>query len=146
MSDLESTPHLTLSQRFQAGFFGIFLMSFGMPFTLTPLLILPEAFGSGDIVMSIFITCFCIPFLLAGLAVQYFGFASLRVALFPNSARAQQAFNNPVSNNLNERSPQNPSLTHYNAPTSAEQRALKGEEQTLDKSENFWDNVSSNPP
>ena len=55
-------------------FFGLFLFFFGLPFTLTPFMIL----GDGVIdpaypFESLFIIVFTIPFLMAGLAVNFLG-------------------------------------------------------------------------
>tara|TARA_B100000214_G_C23862934_1_gene578954 strand:+ start:158 stop:526 length:369 start_codon:yes stop_codon:yes gene_type:complete len=55
-------------------FFGLFLFFFGLPFTLTPFMIL----GDGVIdpaypFESLFIIVFTIPFLMAGLALNFFG-------------------------------------------------------------------------
>ena len=84
-----------IEQRLGAALTGIFLMCFGMPFTLVPAMILPDVFSfSGDLFLTVFLFCFTIPFFLAGLAVQYAGFKALRVALFPNSKKAREAFGN----------------------------------------------------
>ena len=55
-------------------FFGLFLFFFGLPFTLTPFMIL----GDGVIdpaypFESLFIIVFTIPFLMAGIALNFFG-------------------------------------------------------------------------
>lgn len=57
---------------------GVFLFFFGLPFTLAPFMILgdmrgPDA-GLGD---AIFLTAFSVPFLLAGLLVQFLGLGSI---------------------------------------------------------------------
>ena len=55
-------------------FFGLFLFFFGLPFTLTPFMIL--SFGAIDPdypFESLFMIVFTIPFLMAGLLVQFFG-------------------------------------------------------------------------
>tara|TARA_Y100000768_G_C23799102_1_gene596266 strand:+ start:162 stop:599 length:438 start_codon:yes stop_codon:yes gene_type:complete len=140
MNESTTLNEFPAGQRIGAGFFGIFLMCFGMPFTLTPLLILPEALGVGDVFMSIFMICFCIPFLLAGLAVQYFGFTSLRVALFPNSIKAQKTLTNWSSDAADKPHSVNDAVNYFNSKSPAEQRletkTIEGE-----KSENFWDSV-----
>ena len=140
MNESTTLNEFPAGQRFGAGFFGVFLMCFGMPFTLTPLLILPEALGVGDVFLSIFMICFCIPFLLAGLAVQYFGFTSLRVALFPNSVKAQKTLNNISSNGTDKPQSVNDAVNYFNSKSPAEQRS---ETKKFDgeKTENFWDSV-----
>ena len=55
-------------------FFGLFLFFFGLPFTLVPFMIL--SFGAIDPdypFESLFMIVFTIPFLMAGLLVQFFG-------------------------------------------------------------------------
>ena len=140
MNESTTVNEFSAGQRFGAGFFGIFLMCFGMPFTLTPFLILPEALGVGDVFMSIFMICFCIPFLLAGLAVQYFGFTSLRVALFPNSIKVRKTLTNWSSDVVDKPQSVNDAVNYFNSKSPAEQRL---ETKTIDdeKSENFWDSV-----
>ena len=59
-------------------FFGLFLFFFGLPFTLTPFMIL----GDGVIdpaypFESLFIIVFTIPFLMAGLAVNFLGLSMI---------------------------------------------------------------------
>ncbi|MDP6188419.1 MAG: hypothetical protein QF699_03760, partial [Candidatus Poseidoniaceae archaeon] len=122
MNESDTVLEFSAGQRFGAGFFGIFMICFGMPFTLTPLLILPEVLGIGDVFMSIFMICFCIPFLLAGLAVQYFGFTSLRVALFPNSVKAQKALTNWGSDVADKPHSVNDAVSYFNSKSPAEQR------------------------
>ena len=73
------------TERLGAGITGLFLMCFGTPFTLVPFLILPDIMSANSIGPTIFALCFTIPFVIAGLAVQYAGYVSLRLALFPKS-------------------------------------------------------------
>ena len=56
-------------------FFGLFLFFFGLPFTLTPFLILDweGGFDPDYPFESLFMIVFTIPFLMAGLLVQFFG-------------------------------------------------------------------------
>ena len=55
-------------------FFGLFLFFFGLPFTLTPFMILSDGVIDPDYpAESLFMIVFTIPFLLAGLAVNFFG-------------------------------------------------------------------------
>ena len=53
---------------------GVFLFFFGLPFTLVPFMILGDMRGpDAGLSESIFLTAFSIPFLLAGLLVQFMG-------------------------------------------------------------------------
>ena len=63
-------------------FFGVFLFFFGLPFTLVPLML----FSWGEIdpdypFESLFMIIFSIPFLMAGLLVQFFGLSMIRGGL-----------------------------------------------------------------
>ena len=123
MNESDTVLEFSAGQRFGAGFFGIFMICFGMPFTLTPLLILPEALGIGDVFMSIFMICFCIPFLLAGLAVQYFGFTSLRAALFPNSVKARKTLTDWSSDVADKPLSASDAINYFNSESPASQRS-----------------------
>ena len=55
-------------------FFGLFLFFFGLPFTLTPFMILSDgAIDPSYPFESLFMIVFTIPFLMAGLALNFFG-------------------------------------------------------------------------
>ena len=55
-------------------FFGLFLFFFGLPFTLVPLMMLSWGEIDPDYPFeSLFMIIFSIPFLMAGLAVNFFG-------------------------------------------------------------------------
>ena len=63
-------------------FFGLFLFFFGLPFTLVPLMM----FSWGEIdpyypFESLLMIIFSIPFLMAGLLVQFFGLSMIRGGL-----------------------------------------------------------------
>ena len=63
-------------------FFGLFIFFFGLPFTLVPLMM----FSWGEIdpdypFESLFMIIFSIPFLMAGLLVQFFGLSMIRGGL-----------------------------------------------------------------
>ena len=63
-------------------FFGLFLFFFGLPFTLTPFMILSDVGIDPDYpVESLFMIVFTIPFLMAGLFVQFFGLSMIRGGL-----------------------------------------------------------------
>ena len=58
--------------------FGLFLFFFGLPFTLVPYMILGDMRGmDAGLSESIFLTAFSVPFLLAGLFVQFLGLGSI---------------------------------------------------------------------
>ena len=81
--DIGDTP----SGRIQGTIFGLFLLAFGMPFTLVPLLIFGD--GSMDIASfaGLFMVCFTLPFVGAGLFVQFIGFSIIRVGLNPHNKK-----------------------------------------------------------
>ena len=55
-------------------FFGLFLFFFGLPFTLAPFMILSDgAIDPSYPFESLFMIVFTIPFLMAGLAINFFG-------------------------------------------------------------------------
>ena len=58
--------------------FGVFLFFFGLPFTLAPFMILGEvSLGMDNLFESVFMIGFAIPFLLAGLGVQFIGLIAI---------------------------------------------------------------------
>jgi len=153
------------TERLGAGITGLFLMCFGTPFTLVPFLILPDIMSANSIGPTIFALCFTIPFVLAGLAVQYAGFVSLRLALFPNSEKALKAISSSSILGKDTRT-RKPSKYYYSSKTPAELRNEISEKEMAQKksvfvappttdrgesmntseveeqSNNFWDNVS----
>ena len=63
-------------------FFGLFLFFFGLPFTLVPLMMLSWGEFDPDYPFeSLFMIIFSIPFLMAGLLVQFFGLSMIRGGL-----------------------------------------------------------------
>tara|TARA_B100001113_G_scaffold180287_2_gene147579 strand:+ start:1549 stop:1929 length:381 start_codon:yes stop_codon:yes gene_type:complete len=81
-----------LSQRIAAMFFGLFLFCFGIPFTLTPFVIFGDE-GPGMHGIEILFLCgFTIPFLLAGLFVQYMGAKSFIVGFTGKVNQNQSIF------------------------------------------------------
>ena len=56
-------------ERVGAALSGVFLFFFGFPFTLVPFMILAEVYGE-SMMLNIFVLCFSLPFLCAGLLVQ----------------------------------------------------------------------------
>ena len=58
--------------------FGVILFFFGLPFTLSPFIILGEvSLGIDNLFESVFMIGFAIPFLLVGLGVQFIGLAAI---------------------------------------------------------------------
>ena len=59
-------------------FFGLLLFFFGLPFTLVPLMMLSDGIIDPDYPFeSLFMLIFSIPFLMAGLFVQFFGLSMI---------------------------------------------------------------------
>jgi len=59
-------------------FFGLFLFFFGLPFTLTPFMILSDGMIDPDYPFeSLFMIAFTMPFLIGGLFVQFFGLSMI---------------------------------------------------------------------
>ena len=144
MVDEHTNLEFPIGERAGASVLGIFLLCFGMPFTLVPVLILPVAFGD-SLFMSIFIVCFSIPFLLAGLFVQAYGMSSLWFALFPNSKFAQKVLKKRQLSDANVKSEmvlaniesmlQNVTNTEVQEPHN-----------TAKESTGFWDQVDTTKP
>ena len=68
--------------RIGSRFFGLFLFFFGLPFTLVPLMMLSWGVIDPDYPFeSLFMIIFSIPFLMAGLFVQFFGLSMIRGGL-----------------------------------------------------------------
>ena len=152
------------TERLGAGITGLFLMCFGTPFTLVPFLILPDIMSANSIGPTIFALCFTIPFVIAGLAVQYAGYVSLRLALFPNSEKALKAMNSSSILGKDTRT-RNSSKDYFSSKSPAELRNEIREKEMEQKksvfvtppstdrvepmiaseveeqSNNFWDNV-----
>ena len=69
-------------ERIMQMFFGLFLFFFGLPFTLAPFMILSDgAIDPAYPFESVFMIVFTIPFLMAGLAVNFFGLTIVRGGL-----------------------------------------------------------------
>lgn len=150
MDDGSSEDEFSEGQRLGAILMGIFLMSFGMPFTLVPTFIVPEAISSGSVLFGGFMLCFTLPFLIAGLAVQYAGFTAVRFAIFPKSEKAREAFENGTIFSSTKTSTRGESDDFYSSKTPAEKRAevhRKLEQLTQqepeEQSSNFWDNIDT---
>ena len=73
-------------ERIGSMFFGLFLFFFGLPFTLVPFMILGDGMLDPDYLFeSLFMIVFTIPFLMAGLGVQFFGLVMIKAG-FAESA------------------------------------------------------------
>lgn len=146
-------PEYSSEQRLGAVLMGIFLMCFGMPFTLVPMMIVPGSFGAGSVFVPMFLICFSIPFVLAGLAVQYAGLNALRFGLFPNSEKAREALKNGTmfastgeetdTSEVNGHQPA--TLAEKTSETLQHLEALTQHEPEP-QSTNFWDSVETKSP
>ena len=85
--------------------------------------------------LIIFMICFSIPFLLAGLTVQSFGIGAFRMALFPNSKFTQKQLEK-TNSNAEEREVSD----YYSSSSPSEQRREIMDDQ-IEKDGNFWDSV-----
>jgi hypothetical protein len=124
------------TQRLGSILSGIFLICFGMPFTLVPFLILPPIFGE-SVMLSIFVICFSLPFLFAGLMVQVGGCISLRMGLFPESDFTLKR--------LHKEHERTTSIDFLDEFHSAQSPAVKQEstpQTDIEKNGNFWDDVT----
>ena len=139
MLDEHKMIEFPTSQRLGTAASGLFLFCFGMPFTLAPFFILPNAFGEG-VMLIIFMICFSIPFLLAGLTVQSFGIGAFRMALFPNSKFTQKQLEK-TNSNAEEREVSD----YYSSSSPSEQRREIMDDQ-IEKDGNFWDSVKPEGP
>ena len=124
-------------QRLGAFLSGIFLICFGMPFTLVPFLILPVGFGE-SVMLSIFMICFYLPFLFAGLMVQLGGCISIRMALFPESKFTLKRLQKE-----RERTTSRDFLDEFHAAPSPSEISETAPQTEIANSGNFWDNVAS---
>tara|TARA_B110000444_G_scaffold254894_1_gene288191 strand:+ start:16994 stop:17410 length:417 start_codon:yes stop_codon:yes gene_type:complete len=125
------------TQRLGAVLSGIFLICFGMPFTLVPFLILPPIFGE-SVMLSIFMICFSLPFLFAGLMVQVGGCISLRMALFPESDFTLKRLHKE-----HERTTSRDFLDEFHTAPSPAEKQESTPQTDIEKSENFWDDVAN---
>lgn len=72
----------SLTNRIAPVFMGIFLFFFGLPFTLVPFMIfLDGAIDPSYPFAAIFMIAFTIPFLMAGLLVQFMGLSMIRTGI-----------------------------------------------------------------
>ena len=133
------------SGRIQGIIFGLFMLAFGMPFTLVPLFMFGD--GSMDIFSfaGVFMLCFTLPFVGAGLFVQYIGFSIIRVGLNPHSKKNTDRLSNILANQ-----PHDVHQEHWRTDRSVvadeldEINDLKEvDEDQSEQVENFWDTVKS---
>ena len=123
------------SARMMGALFGFFLMAFGMPFTFVPLLIF------GDVSMELvsfpglFMVLFTIPFVVAGLFVQFIGFSVIRLSIRPSDKKTIGRLNKALGN-------QSLDVYQESSRTGTPDVAVE-EEGPSDQGENFWDTVES---
>lgn len=88
----------SLSGRITGTLFGFFLLAFGMPFTFVPVLI----FGDGSIDLlsfgGLFMVLFTLPFVVAGLFVQFIGFSLIRLGIRPSDKKTIGRLNKALRN------------------------------------------------
>lgn len=122
--------------RIQGIFFGFFLLAFGMPFTFVPLLIFGD--GSTDLISfpGLFMVLFTIPFVVAGLFVQFIGFSMIRLCIWPDDEKNVSRLNNLLGNQSLDDHQEYWRTDPSDAPVEAEQDPTH-------HSKNFWDTVES---
>lgn len=122
-------------ERMGAAISGVFLFLFGFPFTLVPFMILPNVYGE-EMMFNVFMFCFTLPFLCAGLLVQTLGGASVMMALFPESKFTL----NQLRKRRGSSTSREPDGAHHSSLSYAEEYGVDRQE-NIEKSGNFWDNV-----
>lgn len=124
------------SARMMGALFGFFLMAFGMPFTFVPLLIFGD--GSMELVSfpGLFMVLFTIPFVVAGLFVQFIGFSMIRLSLRPVDAKNIGRLNKVLGN-------QSLDANQEYWQTNSSDVVGEGEQDLPSQGENFWDTIES---
>jgi hypothetical protein len=125
----------SLSGRITGALFGFFLLAFGMPFTFVPVLI----FGDGSIDLlsfgGLFMVLFTLPFVVAGLFVQFIGFSLIRLGIRPSDKKTIGRLNKALGNQSLD--------VHQEASRTGTPDVVVEEEGPSDQGENFWDTVES---
>jgi|GEM_PF-779336 len=123
------------SGRITGALFGFILLAFGMPFTFVPVLI----FGDGSIDLlsfgGLFMVLFTLPFIAAGLFVQFIGFSVIRLSIRPSDKKTIGRLNKALGNQSLD--------VHQEASRTGTPEVVVEEEGPSDQSENFWDTVES---
>ena len=134
MDGMEQGTDNPPAERSGAMILGFFLLAFGMPFTLVPVLIFGDS--SIDILSlpGLFIGLFCIPFVVAGLGVQYLGISMIRLAINPKDEKAMKGVER-IFGDTQVESPAEDPFTH------SQRESTDSAEVTSDQTENFWDSV-----
>lgn len=124
------------SARMMGALFGFFLMAFGMPFTFVPLLIFGD--GSMELVSfaGLFMVLFTIPFVVAGLFVQFIGFSMIRLSLRPVDAKNIGRLNKVLGN-------QSLDANQEYWQTNSSDVVGEGEQDLPSQGENFWDTIET---
>ena len=124
------------SARMMGALFGFFLMAFGMPFTFVPLLIFGD--GSMELVSfaGLFMVLFTIPFVVAGLFVQFIGFSMILLSLRPGDAKNIGRLNKVLGN-------QSLDANQEYWQTNSSDVVGEGEQDLPSQGENFWDTIES---
>ena len=124
------------SARMMGALFGFFLMAFGMPFTFVPLLVFGD--GSMELVSfaGLFMVLFTIPFVVAGLFVQFIGLSMIRLSLRPGDAKNIGRLNKVLGN-------QSLDANQEYWQTNSSDVVGEGEQDLPSQGENFWDTIES---
>ena len=136
MNEAEQGVHTPPTGRTGAVITGVFLLAFGMPFTLVPVLIFSDTSIDVFSLMGLFIGLFCTPFVLAGLGVQYLGITMIRLAINPNDENAMKGVERIFGDSPSE-------LSEQNLPAHSRETTPEFEETTTERVENFWDSVET---
>jgi hypothetical protein len=106
-----------------------------MPFTFVPVLI----FGDGSIDLlsfgGLFMVLFTLPFIAAGLFVQFIGFSVIRLSIRPSDKKTIGRLNKALGNQSLD--------VHQEASRTGTPDVAVEEEGPSDQGENFWDTVES---
>tara|TARA_B110000046_G_C12906083_1_gene360777 strand:- start:129 stop:548 length:420 start_codon:yes stop_codon:yes gene_type:complete len=136
MNEAEQGVHAPPTGRTGAMITGLFLLAFGTPFTLVPVLIFGDASIDFFSVMGLIMGLFCTPFVIAGLGVQYLGITMIRLAINPNDANAMKGVERIFGDSPSE-------LSEQHFLTLSPETTPESEETTTERVENFWDSVET---
>ena len=136
MNEVEQGEHAPPTGRFGAMILGLFLLAFGTPFTLVPVLIFGDASIDVFSLMGLFVGLFCTPFVLAGLGIQIAGISMIRLAINPNDENAMKGIDRIFGDSSKE-------LPEHHLSTPSLENTSEFEEIITVEAENFWDSVDT---
>ena len=134
MDGIEQGTVTPPAERSGAMIFGLFLLAFGMPFTLVPVFIFGDSTIDIFSLPGLFVGLFCIPFVFAGLGVQYLGISMIRLAINPKNEKAIKGVERIFGGTEGESPGDNPF-------TRSQRDITDSAEVTSVQAENFWDSV-----